>query len=148
MATNSFVEQSTDRRSARFPLQDLGGLSNASVSDACILDDCIVISAHVDLQFCLYIFRVDQISLTVAHVQTLEMDGEVTCLSPGIDTTVLAGVRKSQRTFLAYASLRQACNRLEMVDLTDCKFSPSPQVLPAYILCFVLQPAPFTPDIL
>jgi hypothetical protein len=117
------AEQSTDRPSARFLFQALADLSNASVSDACILDDCIVISAHTDSQFRIHIFKVDKISLTVAHARTIEVDGEVTCLSPGTDFAVLAGVRKSQRTFLAYGSLRQDCKSLEMVDLTDCKFS-------------------------
>ncbi|KAL2258992.1 hypothetical protein VTK26DRAFT_7490 [Humicola hyalothermophila] len=108
-----------DRRSARFPVQELEGLSNASVSDVCVLDDCIAVSAHIDARFQIAIFRIDTAALTLAQVQTIEVDGEVTCMSIDADYTLLLGIRKSGQTILAYGSLRGTCGSLESVNLTE-----------------------------
>jgi hypothetical protein len=99
----------------------LPGLSNASVSDACVLDDCVAVSAHIDAQFQIHVFKVDLGRLTLEHCQTIAVDGEVTCLALGAEYTVLAGIRKSSETLLAYASLQQPFHGLELINLTECK---------------------------
>ncbi|KAL2021939.1 hypothetical protein VTK56DRAFT_6358 [Thermocarpiscus australiensis] len=109
----------TEDRSVRIPCQELQGLSNASVSDACVLDGCLAISAHTDAQFRIHIFKVGAADLTLAHVQSIDVDGEVTCLSLGTAYSVLAGVRNGSQTFLAYGSIQQTRDSLEMIDLTE-----------------------------
>ncbi|KAK4126346.1 hypothetical protein N657DRAFT_654749 [Parathielavia appendiculata] len=105
-------------RSVLLPWHSLPGLSEAFVSDACVYDDCVAVSAHTDAQFQIHVFKIDPDCLTLAHFHTLNIDGEVTCLSLGAQYTILAGIRKGTQTLLAYASLKQPVAGIELVHLT------------------------------
>jgi hypothetical protein len=108
--------------SVSFSCQSLPGLSDASVSDARVLDDCVAVSAHTDAQFQIHVFKADPDLLTLTHAQTIDVDGEVTCLSLGPDYTIMAGLWKSSQTLLALGSLQQQpFNGLQMINLTECK---------------------------
>jgi hypothetical protein len=83
------------------------------------------VSAHADAQFQIHVFKVDPDLLTLAHVQTIDVDGEVTSLSLGANYTIMAGLRKGGETFLGYGSLHPPFNSLQMIDLTQCKVPPA-----------------------
>ncbi|KAK4100821.1 hypothetical protein N658DRAFT_83610 [Parathielavia hyrcaniae] len=105
-------------QSVSLPWHALPGLSEAFVSDACVLDDCVAVSAHTDAQFQIHVFKIDPDCLTLAHSHTLNIDGEVTCLALGAQYTILAGIRNGTTILLGYASLQQPVTDLELVDLT------------------------------
>ena len=86
-----------------------------------MLDDCVAVSAHTDAQFQIHVFKADPDLLTLAHAQTIDVEGEVTCLSLGPNYTILAGIRKNAQTFLTWGSLQQPFNGLQMINLTECK---------------------------
>ncbi|SPQ23721.1 83584e03-818d-4b11-90c2-03de08d0c3f1 [Thermothielavioides terrestris] len=119
--TTQKIVLSTPHQSAQFAFEALPGLANASVSDACTLDDCIAISAHTDAQFQIHVFKADFDNFTLALVQAVDVDGEVTCLALGTNYTLLAGIRRGSEIFLASASLQHASGGLglEMVNLTE-----------------------------
>ncbi|KAL2170323.1 hypothetical protein VTG60DRAFT_5002 [Thermothelomyces hinnuleus] len=108
-------------RSASLPTKSLPGLSTGTVSDGHAFETCVAISTHTDAQFQIHVFSVDWDSLTLTHVQTIDVEGEVTCLSLGLDYTVLAGIRKGGQTLLAWSSLKRPFDGLHMLSLTECK---------------------------
>lgn len=113
------MPKADSRDSVRFSFQEFQALSDASVSDACILDDCIAVSAHTDTRFHIHVLKIDTTGLTLTHVRAIEVQGEVTCLSLSADSTILAGIRESGQTFLGYGALHQPFTALEMMNLTD-----------------------------
>lgn len=112
--------------STSISLQDIPGLLTADVSDACVLDNAVAISTHTDARFQIHVFSIDPAQLTVTPAQTIDVDGEVTCLSlsacdSGRPGTLLAAVRKNSETLLAYARLDQLDGGLRMVNLVERK---------------------------
>ncbi|AEO55429.1 hypothetical protein MYCTH_59585 [Thermothelomyces thermophilus ATCC 42464] len=106
-------------RSASLPIKSLPGLSTGTVSDGHAFETCVAISTHTDAQFQIHVFSVDWDSLTLTHVQTIDVEGEVTCLSLGLDYTVLAGIRQGGQTLLAWSSLKRPFDGLHMLSLTE-----------------------------
>ncbi len=100
--TEIFIWSLTDPvHSAKFPFHEiLPSQSGTLLSDACVLDDCIAISTHADTRFHTHVFKIDIAGLTVSHVQTKEVDGDVTCLSLGAGYAILAGIWREGRPFL------------------------------------------------
>jgi hypothetical protein len=83
------------------------------------------VSAHTNAQFQIHVFKVDSDLLTLVHVQTVDVDGEVTCLSLGANYTIVAGIRKGGETLLGHGSLHQPFTGLQMIDLAQCKALPT-----------------------
>ncbi|KAK3936369.1 mono-functional DNA-alkylating methyl methanesulfonate N-term-domain-containing protein [Diplogelasinospora grovesii] len=111
-----------DNRRARFShdeiLKDVTQITSAS--DACILDDCVAISTHVGTRFQLHTFRIDAAQLSLVHRQTIDVNGEITCLSIGPGYTLLVGIWREGRPFLARSKSQDASSDvLEMIDLSE-----------------------------
>ncbi|KAK3306628.1 mono-functional DNA-alkylating methyl methanesulfonate N-term-domain-containing protein [Chaetomium strumarium] len=104
-------------RSASFSFQTLPGILNASVSDAYARGDCVVVSTHTNAKFRIHVYKIDPGKLTLSHVQTIDVDGEVSCLSLDASYNLFAGIRKASQTLLGRGSLQQSCTDLQRVNL-------------------------------
>jgi hypothetical protein len=58
------------------------------------------------------------------------VDGEITCLSLGVDDTIWMGVRKGSQTLLAHGSLQEHLDDLQIINLAERKPVPSSLVFP------------------
>ncbi|KAK3390472.1 mono-functional DNA-alkylating methyl methanesulfonate N-term-domain-containing protein [Podospora didyma] len=108
-------------KSDRFLYDDL--IPDASpfsglVSDGCVLGNNIAIAAHRGTQFQIHTFKVDVPRLTLEPGCIFQVDGEITCLSLDMHSTVLAGIWKDARPFLSIQSpqMAQGCF---MIDLSE-----------------------------
>ncbi|KAL2267512.1 hypothetical protein VTJ83DRAFT_4789 [Remersonia thermophila] len=119
LESTTMIVIAAEHRSASYPLQDLEGLSNATVLDACVAEDCVAVSSHTGSQFRIHVFKVDRSLLAFTPMRAIDVDGEVTCLALGPDYTLLAGIRQGTRSLLGIGSLRQPTTRLRLVDLID-----------------------------
>ncbi|KAL1838353.1 hypothetical protein VTJ49DRAFT_2784 [Mycothermus thermophilus] len=117
--TSRMIVVATEDRSASYPFQDLEGLSDATILDACAVHDCVAVSAHTGPQFRIHVFKVDRSQLLLTLAFAIDIDGEVTCLALGPDYTLLAGLRQGPRTLLGLGSLHQPPSELKLVPLTD-----------------------------
>lgn len=98
--------------------QSIPELRDRQVVDACALDDWVALSTSAGTQFQIHLFKVDLAHATLTHVQTIDVDGDVTCLALGPDHTVLAGIWTGSQAYLVWGSLQQPLNCL---DLSECK---------------------------
>ncbi|KAK0714621.1 mono-functional DNA-alkylating methyl methanesulfonate N-term-domain-containing protein [Lasiosphaeris hirsuta] len=121
--TTAFVALVAGDKSFRFPIsQILRCDSRVSVSDACILDDCIAISTHTNTQFEIHTIKIDTTQPTqpfLVYNQTIKVNGDITCLSLGANYTILAGLWHDGRALLAKALLQQTVDELETIDISQ-----------------------------
>ncbi|KAK0735889.1 mono-functional DNA-alkylating methyl methanesulfonate N-term-domain-containing protein [Apiosordaria backusii] len=98
---------------------DFPELSGRSISDACIMDDCIAVSAHNDNNnvFEVHVFKLEQPHLGLGHVRTIEVNGEVTSLALTKDFTLLVGTSDESGPALLQCSLQQATNNVEILSI-------------------------------
>ena len=107
--------------------QSIRGLLDRHVVDACVLDDWAALSTSAGTQFQIHLFKVNLTHLTLTHVQTIDVEGDVTCLALGPDHTVLAGIWTGSQAYLAWGSLQQQpLDGLHMIDLSECKLTLVP----------------------
>jgi hypothetical protein len=113
----------------------LPGLLGRHVVDACVLDDWVALSTSAGTQFQIHLFNVDLAHLRLTHVQTIDADGDVTCLALGPGHAILAGIWTGSQAYLAWGSLQQQpLDGLHMIDLSECKPTLVPPFAP-HSLC-------------
>ncbi|KAL2132793.1 hypothetical protein VTI74DRAFT_3387 [Chaetomium olivicolor] len=117
--TKQTIILASSRQTRPWPCQNLQDLLGAEVSDAVVRDDCMVLSAHTASRFQIHVYQINIYSLTLIHIRTFDIEGEVTCLSVDSNYRVLAGIRKDSVTYLACGFPRQTMASLEMVNLTE-----------------------------
>ncbi|KAH6856761.1 mono-functional DNA-alkylating methyl methanesulfonate N-term-domain-containing protein [Chaetomium sp. MPI-CAGE-AT-0009] len=117
--THQAVVLVNQHQSVSLSCQSLPGLSDYHVADACVLDDCVALSAYIGTQFKIHVFKVDLGTLELTHVRTIDADGNVTCLALGSNFTILAGIWTGSQTSLAWVSLNEPSNGFHMIDLTE-----------------------------
>ncbi|CAP70354.1 uncharacterized protein PODANS_3_4370 [Podospora anserina S mat+] len=108
-----------DHRSYRY--DEFSGLEGCSVSDACILDGCIAVSAHDkgSNTFQVHVFKMERSHLGLGHVRTVEVGGEVNSLALTEDFTLLVGTLNESGPALVRCSLQQATNNLEVISVPE-----------------------------
>lgn len=76
-------------------------------------------------------FKVEEDSDThsIRRIGSIDVDGEITCLSLGPGFTIMAGIRRGSDILLGWGSVQYAY--LEMINVTDGKFHWPARVCPA-----------------
>ncbi|KAK4231288.1 mono-functional DNA-alkylating methyl methanesulfonate N-term-domain-containing protein [Podospora fimiseda] len=98
--------------SARYVHSGFPCLHEATIMDACVMDECVAVSAHIESVFSIYIFKIDQTKLTLSHVRTINAGAEVTCVSINSNFTLLVGLWDGSQPLIGSCSLEHTSNEL------------------------------------
>ncbi|KAH6631648.1 mono-functional DNA-alkylating methyl methanesulfonate N-term-domain-containing protein [Chaetomium tenue] len=99
--------------------QSLPGLLDRHLVDACVLEDVVALSTSAGTRFQIHLFKADLENLSLTHVRTVDVDGDVTCLALGANHTVFAGIWTGSHAYMAWGSLQEPVDGLRMLDLSN-----------------------------
>ncbi|KAK4204118.1 mono-functional DNA-alkylating methyl methanesulfonate N-term-domain-containing protein [Triangularia verruculosa] len=126
-STDQFTVQVTTRKIVLsgpdkyrcFPYDDFPVPHGGSVSDACIMGDCIVVATHNSSsnEFQIDVFKMELPHLGLGHVRTVEVEGEVTSLVLTQDFTLFVGTSSASGPAVVRCSLQQATNSLTTISI-------------------------------